>query len=296
AGVAVGTARRGRRRHGRAGLCIWRQPRLRRQQTVEGSARVPLLALDVLVDQLRLWFCFHTDPNEYLSERQSSGRGCVGRAVRPDSTRDCKRSSRSGAGGRGRRARHPRSGQGRHEDRTDQRGIQRPGRSHRTDGRHARLLRTGDAADPQDGYMTIDNGSLEGGRSMRLIAVAVAALVLLSSGSSLAQDWIEYASRADLFTVNFPGQPNVREITYPTEYDITLPGRVYSVDAGLNRYSVTVVDYANAGKIHTARAEACRKAGGEGDACGNRWRAELQGAIVYATSNLLKRDVKLTLY
>ena len=131
---------------------------------------------------------------------------------------------------------------------------------------------------------------------MRLNALAVAALVLLGSGPSLAQDWIEYASRVDLFTVNFPGQPNVREITYPTEYDITLPGRVYSVDAGQSRYSVTVVDYSNAEKIHTARAEECKKAGGEGDACGNRWRAELQGAIVYATSNLLKRDVKLTLY
>ena len=105
---------------------------------------------------------------------------------------------------------------------------------------------------------------------MRLSALAVAALVLLGSGPSLAQDWIEYASRADLFTVNFPGQPNVREITYPTEYDITLPGRVYSAEAGRNRYSVTVVDYANAEKIHTARAEACRKAGGEGDACGSR--------------------------
>ena len=131
---------------------------------------------------------------------------------------------------------------------------------------------------------------------MRPIALAVAALVLLGSGPSLAQDWIEYASRADLFTVNFPGQPNVREITYPTEYDITLPGRVYSVEAGRNRYSVTVVDYTNAEKIHTARAEECRKAGGEGDACGNRWRAELQGAIVYATWHLLQRDVKLTHY
>ena len=131
---------------------------------------------------------------------------------------------------------------------------------------------------------------------MRLIPSIAAALVLLISGPSFAQDWIDYSSRVDLFSVNFPGQPKVQDITYPTEYDITLPGRVYIVENGPNRYSVTVVDYSAGEKIHAARAEQCRKAGGEGDLCGNRWRAELQGAIVYATWNLLQRNVKLTHY
>ena len=60
-------------------------------------------------------------------------------------------------------------------------------------------------------------------------------------------------SRADFFTVNFPGEPEVREITYPTEYRVHLPGRVYSFENGPNRYSVTVVDYTNVEAVHPER-------------------------------------------
>ena len=77
---------------------------------------------------------------------------------------------------------------------------------------------------------------------MRLIPLVSAALVLLVSGLAFAQGWIEYVSRADFFTVNFPSEPTVRDITYPTEYRVTLPGRVHSVENGPNRYSVTVID------------------------------------------------------
>lgn len=131
---------------------------------------------------------------------------------------------------------------------------------------------------------------------MRLIPLIPAALVLFVSGPSFAQGWIEYASRADFFSVNFPGDPKVREITYTTEYGITLPGRVYSVEDGRNRYSVTVVDYAGAEKIHTERAAKCKAAGGDGDSCGSPWRADVRGSIVHATSSFLQRDAKVTHY
>ena len=130
---------------------------------------------------------------------------------------------------------------------------------------------------------------------MRLIPLIAAAIALLS-GPSIAQGWIEYASRADFFSVNFPGEPKVRDITYTTEYGITLPGRVHSYEDGPNRYSVTVVDYTDAEKIHTERAARCKAAGGDGDSCGNPGRAEVRGAIVHATSNLLQRDAKVTHY
>ena len=60
---------------------------------------------------------------------------------------------------------------------------------------------------------------------MRLIPLVAAAFVLLVSGPAFGQEWTEYASRADFFTVNFPGEPEVRDIAYPTEYRVTLPGR-----------------------------------------------------------------------
>src|SRR5438128_1865063 len=107
---------------------------------------------------------------------------------------------------------------------------------------------------------------------MRRIAVTTATVFLLVSRPSFAQEWVQYASRADLFGVNFPSEPKVQDIKYATEFDITLPGHIYSVDSGPARYSVTVVDLADAEKIHTARADQCRKSGGEGDACTNGWR------------------------
>jgi hypothetical protein len=130
---------------------------------------------------------------------------------------------------------------------------------------------------------------------MRRIAVAVA-LGLLASRSSFAQEWIQYASRADLFGVNFPSEPNVRDISYTSEFGISLPAHVYSAESGRSRYSVTVVDYAAAEKMHTDRAALCKKNGGEGDACQNDWRGDVQGSIVHASWKFLQRDAKVNFF
>jgi hypothetical protein len=131
---------------------------------------------------------------------------------------------------------------------------------------------------------------------MRLIYLVATVLILVMPDPSLALQWIDYTSRTDFFHVNFPGEPKVEDIAYRTEYGITLPGRIYSVQSGPSRYSVTVVNYADAEKIHTARAEECRKRGGEGDACTNGWRGDVQGAIVYASWQLIQRAAKVTHY
>ena len=83
---------------------------------------------------------------------------------------------------------------------------------------------------------------------MRLIPLIAAALSLFISGPSFAQGWIEYASQADFFSINFPGDPTVQDISYRTEYFLTLPARDYSYDDGPNRYSVTVVDFTDSEK------------------------------------------------
>jgi hypothetical protein len=84
---------------------------------------------------------------------------------------------------------------------------------------------------------------------MRLLSLFATVLILLTSDLLPAQEWIDYTSRTDFFHVNFPGQPKVQDITYQTEYGITLPGHAYRVENGPNRYSVTVVNYADAEKI-----------------------------------------------
>ena len=128
---------------------------------------------------------------------------------------------------------------------------------------------------------------------MRLVPLACAALILGASESLIAQEWVEYASRSDRFTVNFPAQPTVSDITYPTEYGITLAGHVHAYTDGKSRYSVTVVDYADVQKIHAARLEGCKA---YPNLCNNPWVGELRGAIDYAAWSIMKREGKVTFY
>lgn len=128
---------------------------------------------------------------------------------------------------------------------------------------------------------------------MRLIRL-VPALILCFSAPSFGQEWIEYYSRADFFMVTFPGQPTVRDITYATEFGITLPGHLHVYEDGPSRYSVTVVDYADVQKMHAERLKNCTGVPGT---CGaNRGVNELRGALDYAAWNFIKRDAKVTHY
>ena len=127
---------------------------------------------------------------------------------------------------------------------------------------------------------------------MRVVKLTSATLALSLSAPVFAQSfsWTEYVSREDYFSVSFPGEPSIEEITYPTEYRITLPGRVYSYEDGPYRYSVTVVDYKDAIDIHLARNESCRAAGGDGDLCQDDGPEEMRGALIYAAWNIMNRD------
>src|ERR1700761_988600 len=110
--------------------------------------------------------------------------------------------------------------------------------------------------------MAPDSRTLAARRAlMRRISIASLAgfLFLMASRPSSAQEWIQFASKADLFGVNFPSEPKVQDITYTSEFNAALPGHVYSADSGQSHYSVTVIDYADAEKIHTARANQCKK-------------------------------------
>ena len=126
--------------------------------------------------------------------------------------------------------------------------------------------------------------------------LAASAVCLLFGPAVLAQEWIQYASKADLFAVNFPSEPKTQDISFTSEFGITLPGHVYTSDQGRSHYSVTAVDYADAEKIHTARAQQCRANGGQGDACQNDWRGDVQGSMIFAASKFIKRDAKVSFF
>src|SRR5262245_36488380 len=95
-----------------------------------------------------------------------------------------------------------------------------------------------------------------GGRTMRFSPlVAVTLLIWLSAAASAQEEWIEFVSKEDRFTSNFPGQPKVTQTTYMSQYGAELPARVYSAEQGKSRYSMTVVDYSQIEKILTAKAQ-----------------------------------------
>ena len=132
------------------------------------------------------------------------------------------------------------------------------------------------------------------------IPVALAA-ALSAAAPAFAQDWAPMTSREDGFRANFPGKPTVETISYTTEFNLTLPGRVYRASDTFGRYSTTVVDYRNVERMHGERAAACRAAKGanqkDGDSCQNDFVLEVAGAMDHAMFRYLKRDgVKITQY
>jgi hypothetical protein len=133
---------------------------------------------------------------------------------------------------------------------------------------------------------------------VRLMPLISAALVLTISGPSFAQEWVEFASREERFTCVFPTQPTVTETTWTSEYGVVLPARVYSATLGQSRYSLTVVDYNPVERLLVEKSRSC-PAGAEtcqgiGDWGLGYWKNDVRGAIVYATSKFLQRDVKVT--
>ena len=153
---------------------------------------------------------------------------------------------------------------------------------------------------------------------MRLTPLVAATLTLTLSGSAFAQppspqasaslalaqsgggEWIEFTSREDRFTGNFPSQPTVTQTTYQSQYGADLPARVYSAQQGPSRYSMTVVDYGQIEKILTAKAQSCPAArtegcyGGTGFSGVGHWRLDYHGALLHATWKFLERDAKVT--
>jgi hypothetical protein len=132
---------------------------------------------------------------------------------------------------------------------------------------------------------------------MRLSLLAPAAVVLSISGASFGQEWIEFANREDRFTCNFPNPPKITQSVYRSEHGADLPARVYSAEQGRSRYSVTVVDYNEAQRILTEKAKSCPAGaepclGAPGDE--GHWRADVRGAIVYATWRFMERDARMT--
>ena len=130
---------------------------------------------------------------------------------------------------------------------------------------------------------------------MRFTFVA-AAFILALAGSVAAQDeWAEFVSPQDGFRITFPGTPKAQDITWTSQMGYPLPARVFSVNRGQERYSVTVVDYRGIEKLGTARSLTCVPGaetcfGGQTRIVGaGYWKSDVHGAITYAAFKLLQQ-------
>ena len=130
---------------------------------------------------------------------------------------------------------------------------------------------------------------------MRLMPLLSSALVLAMSGTSFAQEWTEFSSPEDRFTVTFPGQPTVTETTWTSQFSAILPARIYSGTAGSGRYSVTVVDYNPIERLLSERSRTLPALDLAIHAYGlGYWKTDVRSAVLYAASKFLERDAKVT--
>jgi len=136
-------------------------------------------------------------------------------------------------------------------------------------------------------------------------ATVITAVVLLSSASSvLAQEYVEFKSMQDRFSIVFPAQPKVTDTTYTSEFKSVLPARVYNVDQGQSHFKVTVVDYNNIQAIAAEKAKACPPGAeacsgntGAGSSTGaGYWKPDIEGAVIHATWELMQRTNERAVY
>jgi hypothetical protein len=139
------------------------------------------------------------------------------------------------------------------------------------------------------------------GHAMRVTVILVA-LVLSMPALLAGQEWGDFVSREDNFSINFPGKPRITETTWQTQLNYKLPARVYSAERGPERYSITVVDYRTLEQQGIERWKACPPGNAQcrdgGATIGpGYWKQDERGAIVNAISRFLKRPgVQVTEY
>ena len=137
---------------------------------------------------------------------------------------------------------------------------------------------------------------------MRLIPFVLAAAIMLVPGPAAAQEWIEYVNKTDFFSVNFPHEPKVEEITYVSAQGAPLPGRVYTAASGSSTYKMTVIDYSSIEEIQQELVKkcppdvhmTCRGTGPDGPSGSGYSKLDKAGAYDWATWKIIERGGKIT--
>lgn len=124
-------------------------------------------------------------------------------------------------------------------------------------------------------------------------------LACLVAHPVFAQEWAMSKNPRDGFQALFPGQPRVTETTWKSQAGFSLPARIFALERGGERYSVTVAEYSGIEAMGKERAKKCPPGSetclGAPNLSGvGYWKHDTRGAAIDAASRLIKRDVKLT--
>src|SRR6267142_4400247 len=135
--------------------------------------------------------------------------------------------------------------------------------------------------------------------SVQKLLLTSALLLAISAPAFAQEDYTEFASKEDFFTITFPGKPVVTDGTWLTEYFVNLPSKVYTVSGISGKHVLTVVDYTPVERVLVEKATRC-PAGAEtcigvGDTGYGYWKNDVRGAVTYAMDKLIAdKDVKVT--
>jgi hypothetical protein len=135
-----------------------------------------------------------------------------------------------------------------------------------------------------------------------LVSSTVVALALSLAGPVFAQEYVEFRSLQDGVGVTFPVQPTVTEMTITSQFGSMLPARVYAAESLAGKFKLTVIDYNNIEAIATEKAKTCPPGAetcrGGGSSTGpGYWKADIQGAVIWATWAIMEREgVKVTYF
>ena len=124
---------------------------------------------------------------------------------------------------------------------------------------------------------------------MRLNHLITATAISLLAVPVLAQDWVEYIHLTDRFGVMFPDVPEISETTHTSVFGVVFPTTVYSVDAGLSRYLMTMVDYTEAERRHRERPDPADASSGP-----RLWIMDVRASVANAAQSFRARGGEVT--
>ncbi len=125
---------------------------------------------------------------------------------------------------------------------------------------------------------------------MHLTNLLTIVVLVLFAPAIFAQRWTEFTSEVDRFAIEFPpGGPQIQDIDYESEYGVIFPARTYSAENAGGRYSLTVVDYTDARRIHSERTN--KTSADDGSLY---WAVDVIGSIAYAAWNIRRRGGEIT--